>query len=89
MGQVFGTFQHEDKAVKIEYGITRQMDTGNFMDVYFGEITALAKDVINAPGIKNKFLYLIMPPGWHHSGEHKTAKMVRGNYLKSQKIKSL
>ncbi len=84
--KVFGTFQNEEKAIKIEYGITRSMNTGNFIDVYFGEIIALAKDVKKAPGIKNKFLYIIMAPGWHHSGEHKTAKIVRGNFLKSQKI---
>jgi len=81
--RVFGTYQEEDKAVKIEYGITREMDSGNFLDVYFGEIVALAKDVWKAPGIKNKVLYLFMPPGWHHSGNHQTSKVVRGEYFKN------
>ena len=81
--RVFGTYQEEEPDVKIEYGITRKIDSGNFLDVYFGEIVALAKDVYHAPGLKNKLLYLIMPPGWHHSGKHLTAKMVRENYLKS------
>lgn len=85
--RVFGTYQEEDKAVKIEYGITREMDSGNFMDVYFGEIVALAKDVWKAPGIKNKILYLFMPPGWHHSGNHQTAKVVRSEYFGKQAIK--
>jgi len=82
--KVFGTFQNEDKNIDIEYGITRQMDSGNFFDVYFGEIVALWKDVYRAPGLKNKLLYILMPPGWHHTGQHNTAKIVRGNYIKTQ-----
>lgn len=82
--KVFGTFQNESEEVKIEYGITREMNSGNFMDVYFGEIVALAKDVAKAPGFLNKLKYVFMPPGWHHSGDHKTAKIVRANYLNEQ-----
>jgi len=85
--KVFGTFQNESKEVEIEYGITREMNSGNFMDVYFGEIVALAKDVARAPGILNKIKYIFMPPGWHHSGEHQTAKIVRANYLQEQVVK--
>jgi hypothetical protein len=83
--RVFGTYQEENKDIEIEYGITREMNTGNFFDVYFGEIVALAKDVYRAPGIKNKVSYLFKPPGWSHTGEHKTAKMVRATYLEAQK----
>ena len=79
--RAFGTYQEEDKAVNIEYGITRKMDSGNFLDVYFGEIVALAKDMFYAPGLKNKLLYLVMPPGWSHTGKHQTAKIVRTEYL--------
>jgi sterol desaturase/sphingolipid hydroxylase (fatty acid hydroxylase superfamily) len=86
--RVFGTYQDEDRAIKVEYGITRKMDSGNFLDVYFGEIVALFKDVYRAPGLKNKLLYMIMPPGWDHMGEHKTAKIIRNKYLISQQIKN-
>nr|WP_299385369.1 sterol desaturase family protein [Allomuricauda sp.] len=82
--RVFGTYQEEQRSVKIEYGITREMDSGNFWDVYFGEIVALVKDVVKAPGITNKFLYLLMPPGWSHTGDHKTAKVARKSYLDTQ-----
>lgn len=80
---VFKTYQEEDEQVKIEYGITRKMDSGNIWDVYFGEIVVLAKDVWNAPGLKNKVLYLIMPPGWSHTGVHQTADVVKQSYLNS------
>ncbi len=85
--KVFGTFQDEDSNVKIEYGITRKMDSGSFLDVYFGEIVALAKDVYSAPGIKNKLLYLVMPPGWSHTGEHNTARIVRSRFLQNRETK--
>lgn len=85
--RVFGTYQEEREDEKIEYGITREIDSGNFIDVYFGEIIALAKDVWRAPGIKNKLLYMVMPPGWHHEGDHQTAKVVRQAYFNTQKIK--
>lgn len=86
--KVFGTYQEERNDIEIEYGITREMDSGNFMDVYFGEIVALVKDVVKAPGIKNKFLYIFMPPGWSHTGEHKTAKIAREDYLQNRTIRT-
>lgn len=85
--KVFGTYQDEQHDIEIEYGITRKMDSGNFLDVYFGEFIALFKDVAKAPGLKNKLLYIVMPPGWSHTGEHQTSKLVRGAYLKEQLAK--
>jgi hypothetical protein len=79
--RLFGTFQMEKHEIKIEYGITRKMNAQNFVDVYFGEIGALWHDVRMAPGIKNKVLYLIMPPGWSHTGDHKTAYLVRKAFI--------
>lgn len=82
--KVFGTFQPERKDIAIEYGITRPMKKDSFLDAYFGELYCLAKDVYYAPGLKNKFLYLFMPPGWSHTGEHKTAAVVRKKFLEKQ-----
>ncbi|HEY4155585.1 MAG TPA: sterol desaturase family protein [Puia sp.] len=83
--RVFRTYQPINPDIPVEYGITRKMVPNSFMDAYFGEFVALAKDIARAPGIKNKFLYIIMPPGWSHTGEHKTASKVRGDFLKSLK----
>ncbi|WP_298733610.1 sterol desaturase family protein [uncultured Chitinophaga sp.] len=79
--KLFRTHQHEKEDLKIEYGITREMNPNNFMDVYFGEFYALWKDLVKAPGIKNKLLYIVMPPGWSHTGDHKTAKVTKQAYL--------
>ena len=75
--KVFKTYQPEMDEIKVEYGITREMKPNSFLDAYFGEITALMKDVWHAPGLKNKILYLFMPPGWSHTGDHKTSAALK------------
>jgi hypothetical protein len=87
--RVFKTYQPAQDHIKIQYGITRNINAGNFFDVYFGEFYYLIKDVMRAPGIKNKFLYLIMPPGWDHTGNYKLAKDIRQQYIKEHGEKSL
>lgn len=84
--RVFKTYQPEESSVPIVYGITREMKPNSFLDAYFGEIGALIKDVYRAPGIKNKFLYIIMPPGWSHTGNHKTARKVKKEHLSDNKL---
>ena len=64
-----------------EYGITRPVRAGSFWDFYFGEIRALWLDVKRAPGLANKVAYIVMPPGWSHTGQHKTASAMRQAYL--------
>ena len=81
--RVFKTYQPEQKEIGIEYGITRKINAGNFFDVYLGEFYYLWKDMVQAPGLWNKLLYIVMPPGWSHSGDHRTARVVRNEYLKN------
>lgn len=78
----FGTYQEEREDEKPEYGVTRRINSGSFLDVYFGEIVLLAKDVWKAPTLKSKLLYIIMPPGWSHTGDHKTANAIRSAHLR-------
>jgi hypothetical protein len=49
----------------------------------------LAKDIYHAPGIINKIRYLFMPPGWSHTGDHKTSKVVREQFVAAQNIESV
>jgi sterol desaturase/sphingolipid hydroxylase (fatty acid hydroxylase superfamily) len=78
---VFGTLQHEEMEVPPEYGLIRKVDAGSFLDIYFGEFFLLARDVWRAPGLANKLLYMVMPPGWSHTGDHKTATVLRQSYI--------
>jgi len=87
--KVFGTYQDEDKSIVIEYGITRPINAKNWLDVYFGELACLIRDVAHAPGLKNKLLYIVMPPGWSHTGNHKTSKAVKQQLLLAGKEKAM
>lgn len=82
--RIFGTYQEENPDLDIDYGITRPINSGNFIHVYFGEIIHLARDVINAPGILNKLRYVFYPPGWSHESGYQTAKMIRESYLEEE-----
>lgn len=75
--RVFGTYQPQLDGVKFEYGITRPVKPGSFLDAYLGEFYCLGKDVLAAPGLKNRLLYLLMPPGWSHTGDHKTTRVMK------------
>ena len=81
---VFGTLQNEKDEVKIEYGITRDMDVTNFIDFYFGECISLYRDVASTPGLRNKIRLLFMPPGWTPHSREKTAIAVRQQFLEGR-----
>lgn len=74
--------------MKQEYGITRPINPNSFLDFYFGEIAELLKDVWNAPGLGNKLLYLVTPPGWSHTGNHQTAEIARQRYYAGERLAS-
>jgi len=82
--RVFGTYQPQRDDIRIEYGITRPMKPGSFLDAYVGEFHALGRDIAKAPGWRKKLLYLVMPPGWSHDGEHKTAQVTKRAWLAQQ-----
>ncbi len=84
--RVFRTYQLEKQEVPVEYGVTRPINAQNFADSYFGEFALLARDVWAAPGLGNKLRYLVMPPGWSHAGEGKTASKLRSEYLRQHSV---
>ena len=81
---IFKTYQSERREMKIEYGITREMNPNSLWDVYFGEFICLGKDIAAAPTLRAKLLYIVMPPGWSHTGDHKTAKVVRESFISEE-----
>ncbi|WP_131536581.1 sterol desaturase family protein [Pedobacter nototheniae] len=83
---VFKTYQDEREDITIEYGITREMNPNSLWDVYFGEFICLGKDIAAAPGLKAKLLYIVMPPGWSHTGDHKTAKITKAAYVTEENL---
>ncbi|MBL0136595.1 MAG: sterol desaturase family protein [Chitinophagaceae bacterium] len=81
---LFGTLQNEKKEVKIEYGISREMDVTNFIDFYFGECICLYNDFRKTKGFRNKFLLLFKPPGWTPESSEKTAIALRKEFLRGR-----
>ena len=69
---LLGTLQPLRDSEPVDYGITREVDPESWFDVQFGEFKALWQDVRQAPRLQDKLAYLVMPPGWSHTGEHKT-----------------
>lgn len=86
--RVFGTYQEERSEITIEYGITRAMKPRSVLDAYLGEFYLLGRDVAKAPGLRNKLLYLLMPPGWSHDGQHKTAKACKQALLQTSDLEA-
>jgi sterol desaturase/sphingolipid hydroxylase (fatty acid hydroxylase superfamily) len=74
---VMGTLQPLKDEEPVVYGITRDVDVESWRDVQFGEVKLLWDDVKTAPGLKNKICYLVKPPGWSHTGDHKMATTVK------------
>lgn len=74
---IFKTLQPLKDEEPVRYGITREVNTSNFFDVHFGEFVLLWKDVVKAPTMKDKLAYILMPPGWSHTGDLKTASFLK------------
>ena len=70
---VFGTLQPLRDEEPVTYGITREVDTGSFWDVHFGEFALLARDVRSAATWGDKLRTVLSPPGWMPGDDSQTA----------------
>lgn len=79
--RIFGTFAEELPNEKIKFGIvTPVAKPYHPLHIIFHEWQALANDLKKTDSLKNKFKYLIMPPGWSHDGSKQTAKEMQAKY---------
>ena len=60
--RLFGTFEPEGE--RIQYGLTKNIDTFNPMKIAFHEWASLRSDVNGATNWRDRFGYLLGPPGW-------------------------
>lgn len=70
---LMGTLQPLREEEPVRFGITREVDTGSFWDVHFGEFRLLARDVVRAETFRDRLGYLLRPPGWSPGDDSKTA----------------
>jgi len=64
--RLFGTFEPEDPADPVRYGLTKNIHTYNPVRIAFHEFANMLRDVWRAPGWRNKLLYMFGSPGWSH-----------------------
>jgi sterol desaturase/sphingolipid hydroxylase (fatty acid hydroxylase superfamily) len=79
--QLFGTFQPELAAEEYQprkYGLTKPLEKTGPADIVFHEWAAIGKDLARKDvGWKEKWQYLIGPPGWSHDGSRMTSEQLR------------
>ena len=81
--RLFGTFQPELDAVRIHYGIVRQLGSFNLPWTAFHEWIGMARDLRHAP-FRHKLAYIWRVPGWSHDGSRDTSDMIRSRWEASQ-----
>lgn len=84
--RMFNSFVPEDKEEACRYGLVSDLGTFNPLRVAFHEWVGIFKDMWGAKGIRNKFMFLIAPPGWTPDGSRLTSEMIkeRAERLKSE-----
>ena len=83
--KLFHTFQPELETEKVIYGLTNNINTFNPIKIAFHEWIAMFKDAFSGKkSIKNRFLYLLKPPGWRHDGTGKISTDLRNEWQKNQ-----
>lgn len=75
--KLFGTFQPEIDGLPIAFGLYEKKISQNPAQVIFHEWIAIWKDVKKVKGFKNKWNYVIQPPGWSHDGSTLTSTQLR------------
>ncbi len=78
---LFNSFKREDEEAPV-YGLTKDIETHNPIYVEISGFKWLFDQMKTASNLKDKFKYLIMPPGWSHTGEHQTTEsltLIHGN----------
>lgn len=73
--RLFGTFAPEREPVR--YGLTKNIETFNPIDIAFHEWRALWRDVRRARSWSEAVGYLFKPPGWSPDGSTLTAREMR------------
>lgn len=72
--KIFGTFQKEEAAEPVEYGIRKTTPYKNFIDVVTNEIKEIIKDARQPLPLKQRLKYIFGSPGYSHDGSRQTTK---------------
>ena len=64
--KLFGTFEPENPADPVRFGLTKNIETYNPVHIAFHEWVDMFRDASSAPGWNNKLRYIFGNPAWHH-----------------------
>jgi sterol desaturase/sphingolipid hydroxylase (fatty acid hydroxylase superfamily) len=64
--KLFGTFEPENPADPVRFGLTKNIETYNPVRIAFHEWVEMFRDAWRAPGWGNKLRYVFGNPGWRH-----------------------
>ena len=82
--KMFGTFQPELKEEKVVYGLVKNIQTYNPIKIAFLEWIYMFSDTFSGKKtLKERFQYLVKPPGWKHDGTGKVSNDLRKEWLES------
>jgi sterol desaturase/sphingolipid hydroxylase (fatty acid hydroxylase superfamily) len=82
--RMFGTFEEEDPAEQVRYGLTENIKSHHPVHMVFHEWKSIFTDLRKPAPLKAKLMYVFGPPGWSHDGSKKTAAQLRAE-LKEKK----
>ena len=69
--------QEPIKGIVPKFGISHDPDTNNPITHNLFEFQEIWRDVKQAPGLRNKLMYIFGPPGWRHDGTGKTSQQLQ------------
>lgn len=81
--KMFGTFEAETSAEKIQYGIIKNLEGHNIFWAVFHEWVGMAQDLWRAPW-RYKLGYALKPPGWSHDGSRDSSETIKARWLVEQ-----
>ena len=73
--RLFGSFQDELDEEPVRFGLRKPLDSFNPLWANIHVYWRLLLDCLQAPGIHNKLLMLIKPPGWQPPGQESRCKL--------------
>lgn len=83
--KMFGTFVEEREDDRPRYGIVKDLGSFNLLWAAFHEWIGIARDVVAAPNLRSRILYMFAPPGWSHDGSRDTSEVIKARWEARQK----
>jgi sterol desaturase/sphingolipid hydroxylase (fatty acid hydroxylase superfamily) len=82
--RLFGTYAEENEALPRRYGLVHNVGTFNPLRLVFYPWIALVRDVVRAKSWRERWYYVMGPPGWSPDGSSRTAAELRADWERAQ-----